>query len=393
MTLKKYFGTVKQNRSIRIFAGAILIRILVYLVSVCVMAVFGDYGEGITFSDFLEAWKRWDSAHYLNIAQNGYGGAIEDGKHLFLVFFPLYPWLIRALHMLVGDYRLAGILISTVCFGIGNVFLDKLMRLEFGQEEAGRAAAALAVFPFSFFFGSIMTESLYFAILSAFFWFLRRHRWTGVAAVGFLACLTKVQGVLLAFCVVVELFYDRHGFLLLAKGKWRSFVREILWPGLRCVPMVGGLLVYLYVNYAVEGDPLRFLYYQRTHWNNSLTPIWNTFSYVRAYAADSWFTSAGMSLWVPELVLFFLYLAVIVYGFRKRLRPVYLVYLTLYFLLTYSSTWLISAGRYTLSALPLFMLGGKFFADHRKAGEILLPVSLMLMMVYMIGCYQWKQIM
>ena len=95
MILKKYFGAVKQNRSIRIFAGAILIRILVYLVSVCVMAVFGDYGEGITFSDFLEAWKRWDSAHYLNIAQNGYGGAIEDGKHLFLVFFPLYPWLIR----------------------------------------------------------------------------------------------------------------------------------------------------------------------------------------------------------------------------------------------------------------------------------------------------------
>ena len=219
MALKTFFGGTGRNRSIRVFAGAILVRLLVYLVSVCVMAIFGDYGEGISFCDFLEAWKRWDSAHYLNIAENGYAGAIEDGKHLFLVFFPLYPWLIRALHMLVGDYRLAGILISTVCFGIGNVFLDKLMRLEFGQEEAGRAAALLAVFPFSFFFGSILTESLYFAILSAFFWFLRKHRWSGVAAVGFLACLTKVQGVLLTLCVVAELFYDQHGFALLAGGK------------------------------------------------------------------------------------------------------------------------------------------------------------------------------
>ena len=70
-----------------------------------------------------------------------------------------------------------------------------------------------------------------------------------------------------------------------------------------------------------------------------------------------------------------------------------MVYLIAFFLLTYSSTWLISAGRYTLSALPLFMLGGKYLTDHKRAGEILLAVSLMLMMVYMIGCYQWKQIM
>lgn len=38
------------------------------------------------FSDFLEVWKRWDSQHYLNIAENGYAGAIENGEHIFWCF-------------------------------------------------------------------------------------------------------------------------------------------------------------------------------------------------------------------------------------------------------------------------------------------------------------------
>ena len=44
-----------------------------------------------------------------------------------------------------------------------------------------------------------------------------------------------------------------------------------------------------------------------------------------------------------------------------------MAYLIAFFTLTYSSTWLLSAGRYTLNALPLFMLLGAFAAKHKKA--------------------------
>lgn len=71
----------------------------------------------------------------------------------------------------------------------------------------------------------------------------------------------------------------------------------------------------------------------------------------------------------------------------------YQVYLISFFVLTYSSTWLISGARYTVNALPLFMLGGEILENHRKVKQAVLAVSFALMIIYLIGWYEWKQIM
>lgn len=213
--LRRIRGILSKNRSFMSFAKAVLFITGVHMLSLCVMAMFGEF-ENIRLQDFLDAWTRWDGSHYLNIAENGYQGAVEDGQHLFLVFYPLYPWLIRIVSLfLMKNYQLAGILVSLVCFGIGNVYLDKLMCLEYGEKAADETAVLLKVYPFAFFFASIMTESLFFAILTAFFYYLRKHEWWDVALVGFLACLTKVQGMLFAFCVIVELVDSCHGIALI----------------------------------------------------------------------------------------------------------------------------------------------------------------------------------
>lgn len=393
LDIKKMFLQILQNKSVHIFVLSVLFRIGIYLMSICIMGIFGDYQEGIRLSEFLEAWKRWDSTHYLNIAENGYMGAIENGQHLFLVFYPLYPWLIRALHFVVGDYRLAGILISVVCYGIGNVYLYKLMCKEYGCEAAEKSVSYLAIYPFSFFFGAILTESLYFALLTMFFYRLRKHNWWDVTFLGFLLCMTKAQGLLITLSVVVELFYGYHGIALLKARKFKLFWKKVLCPGLKCVPMIGGFLIYLLINYLVEGDPLRFMFYQKDHWGNSLCPIWHTFSYLKYYGTQEWSTSFGMSQWVPEYFLIFVYLAAFIYGIRKKLRPMYMIYLVSFFILTYSSSWLISAARYSLSALPVFMLAGKFLEEHKKLEKPILILAYGLMMIYLVGFYQWKSIM
>lgn len=210
---------------------------------------------------------------------------------------------------------------------------------------------------------------------------------------GFLACATKIQGMLLTIAVIAELIYSQHGFLLLNEKKWKDFWQKIILQGLKCVPMVGGVLVYLFINYRVEGDAFRFMYYQENHWNHTLGPIWNTLSYMWEYLKGSWYTSSGMSLWVPQFSLFFVNIVVIIYGYIKKMRPTYLAYLIAFFLLTYSSTWVISGGRYTLSALPMFILGGQFVKEHPKAKLPLFMVSFGFMIIYMTGYYQWKQIM
>lgn len=385
--------TNRYSCEIRIFGKAICFRMVIYIFSVCIMAIMGDYTGGITFSDFLEAWKRWDSAHYINIAENGYAGAIENGEHIFLVFYPLYPWLMKTLSIIIDDFRLCGIMISVVCYGVGSIFFYKITEKEFDSKTAENALIMISIFPFAFFFGSIATESLFFAVASAFFYYLRKHDWNMTAFWGFLACLTKVQGVLLAFAVLVELFYFKRGIRLIREKKWKSFLKRVIYPGCVVATMLFGLVVYLLINYAVEGDLFRFMYYQKNHWGNGLCPIWETIKYITQNAVSGWSSSVGMSLWVPELLLFAGYLIAIVYGSIRKLRPMYLAYLVVFFLLTYSSTWLISAGRYTLSALPVFMLAGDWLSKHEKRKIPVMILSAMLMVIYMTGYYSWKQIM
>lgn len=386
-----------MNRSIskegKIFLTALAFRGVVYLFSVCVMAIMGDYPQGIHFSDFLEAWKRWDSAHYINIAENGYAGAVENGEHLFLVFYPLYPWMMRTLALFFRDFRLCGILISMVCYGVGSVFFYRITEEEFGSYAAKNAVILIGIFPFAFFFGSIVTESLFFAFSATFLYYLRKHNWLKVAFCGFFACMTRVQGLLLCFAVLVEIFHAYNGIGLLKDRNWKDFVQKIIRPGCICATMLLGFAIYLLVNQSVEGDPFRFRYYLKDHWNQSLGPVWDTFRYVKDYAVDGWDTSVGMCLWVPELLLFFGYLAMIGLGIYRKFRPMYLAYLVVYFLLTYSATWLLSAGRYTLNALPVFMLSGDLLSHHEKWKTPVIVLSAMLMALYMIAYYSWKQVM
>lgn len=383
----------KRRTEIGIIAAAVGARLAVYLFSVCILIMFGHYTEPLTFSEFLSAWTRWDSPHYIDVARYGYNGAIEDGKHLFLVFYPLLPWLLRLLHVAIGDYRLCGVLLSVVCYAAGSLYFYKLTEREFGKKAAENATLMLGVFPFSFFFGAVLTESLFLAISAAFLYYLREHKWPWVALLGFFACLTKVQGVLLALAVAAEILYAEHFLTKLKERDWKAILKKIILPGLLCATMLLGLGVYLYINWRVEGDPFRFLYYQRTHWYNGFLPVWETISYVAKNAFAERYTSVGLSIWIPEFVLFFVWIGWIVCGICRKLRPMYLLYLTALFLVTFSSSWLISGGRYTLCALPGFMLTGEWISRHERWKVPAVAVSEMLMTLYLTGYMTRQQVM
>lgn len=389
--MNKFIST--RRTEIRILAEAVGVRLAVYLFSVCVLVMFGQYTQPLKFSDFLGAWTRWDSPHYIDVARYGYSGAIEDGKHLFLVFYPLLPWLLKLLHIVISDYRLCGVLLSVVCYAVGSLYFYKLTEKEFGEKAAENATVMLAVFPFSFFFGAVLTESLFLAISAAFLYYLRAHKWWLVSFLGFLACMTKVQGVLLAVAVAAEILYAEHFLAKLKAGDWKEVFKKIILPGLLCTTMLLGLGVYLYINWRVEGDPFRFMYYQRTHWYNSFLPVWATISYVARNAFAQGYTSVGLSIWIPELVLFFVWIVWLVCGIWRKLRPMHLFYLAALFLVTFSSSWLISGGRYTLCALPGFMLTGEWLGRHERWKIPAVAVSAMLMALYLAGYMTGKQVM
>lgn len=238
-----------------------------------------------------------------------------------------------------------------------------------------------------------MTEGLFLAISAAFLYYLWKHKWWLVAILGFLACLTKVQGVLLAIAVAAEILCTEHFFARLKAKDLKGILQKILLPGLLCATMLLGLGVYLYINWRVEGDPFRFLYYQRTHWFQGFMPMPEAISYVVKNAFTQGFTSSEMSIWIPEFVLFLIWIVWLIRGVCLKMRPTYLLYLAALFFVTFSASWLLSGGRYTLCALPGFMLMGEWLSRHERWKIPVVTVSAMLLALYLAGYMTGKQVM
>lgn len=382
-----------KSKEFQIFMSAIGFRIAMYIIYWGIMAMSGNYDEGITLQDYFEAWKRWDATPYLDIAIKDYNNCIENGQHLYLVFLPLYPWAIKIFQIVFRSYYAAGLAVSTFSFGIGSVYFYRMATEEFSYDVAKYAMIGLAIFPFGFFHGAIMTESLFFALLAAFMYYLRKHSWMEVTVIGVFACLTKLQGAFLCFAILVELMHSSRIFELIKSKDYKRIWKDFLLPGLRCVPMLFGVFVYLLINYLVEGNPFAFLEYQQSNWHHTLGPVWHTVKYMYEYSVGDTDISTKLVMWWPQLFLFFVVFASIIYAIIKKMRPSFITIMVVLYLVTYSSTWLISGGRYVMSILPLFIVEGQLLSKHPVLRKCVFAFSFGLMIVYMTAYYNWQQIM
>src|ERR1700730_9815020 len=74
--------------------------------------------------DWLEIWKRWDALRYLGIAEHGY--TTTGDEKFSLVFYPLYPWLVRAGALLLVNYHVTALLISAIASVAAGLLLQRL---------------------------------------------------------------------------------------------------------------------------------------------------------------------------------------------------------------------------------------------------------------------------
>lgn len=381
---KEYVGERFESKEILpVFGKAFLIRMAFYAFGVFICTQFIAYYEsleGFTFQDFLESWNRWDAQHYINLAKYGYQDYVENGKHLFLVFFPLYPWLLRVVHLVLGNWEVSCLVLSSFCFCVGSVYFYAVVKEEYGGEIARRAYYLLCFYPFSFFFGGMMTESLFFCLVAAGFFYIRRHNWFVAGVIGLFCSLCRVQGVLLLGVGMVEFFITYRPVEMIRQKRFKMFVQMFFTKGIWLFLTLIGNLIYLGINQAVEGDPFRFQYYQREHWFHSTTYVSNCLgeiiSYVKMGDPDM-----RLAIWLPELVLFVLAMGCILYALRRHpLR--YSAFLIVYTIVNYSITFLISGARYMLLALPMFIILAECTKKHKWLYSLFLMVSLCLLGVY-----------
>ncbi len=143
---------------------------------------------------------RWDSGWYIGIADGGYGlPPRRVGEQTNHAFFPLYPFLTRLVTRGLGvETSLAGNLISAACLLGTLVLFGGWVGRRFGPDRVLPAALAFLLFPTSFFFSTVYTESLLLLLSLLAIISLEKGRFAAGLLAGYLAGLTRISGVVLA---------------------------------------------------------------------------------------------------------------------------------------------------------------------------------------------------
>ena len=90
--------------------------------------------------NWLEIWNRWDSLHYLKLAEFGYSST--DPMKAWL--YPLFPWTVRVFAWVTRDYLVAAFVVSGLACAAAAVLLRRLVALDHGPEVALRSGLVLS---------------------------------------------------------------------------------------------------------------------------------------------------------------------------------------------------------------------------------------------------------
>lgn len=315
----------------------------------------------------LAVWGRWDAVHYIDIATQGYQGTD-------MAFFPLYPLLIRIVGSLAGNHLVAGLLISNASFFFGLLYLYKLLEHEYDRAVARRAIFYVSIFPTSVYFTAVYTESLFFMLTVASFYYMRERRWWLAATLGFFAALTRVEGVLLLVPFLIEWW-----------AQDRTMRPKAIYDLAAGALIPLGLALYMGYLWVLRADPLYFSHVQ-SHWNRHLAPPWvsliNAFGKVAHGAGPQ--LVANQSL---EIAFTLLMIGVLIAGWHA-LRPSYIAYMALSILVPMSTSNLMSMPRFALVLFPMFAILARW-GERPWVNNVILAFSLPLLGLFTVLFADW----
>jgi Gpi18-like mannosyltransferase len=324
----------------RLVALMLAIKALVLLFGAQAYVVSSNKGLTSAY-DWLAIWNRWDAPHYLDIARMGY--VSEGVEARWIVFYPLYPWLVRVFAFLFQDELASAFFVSTLASLAAGLLLKRLADLDEEESVARASVFFMFIFPTSYFLHIGYTESLFIVLAVGAFLAARLRRWWVAGLLGALACMTRVNGLVLIPALAFEASeeYRREG---------RRLRREWLWLLLPAA----GFGVYLLINLKTHGDALAFMRAQDEYWYKSLTWPWVGITEAWNSTWSRAPSEAQMVGW-QEFFFVMLGLALTVWSWL-RLRTSYAVWMTLNWLLWTSTRFVLSVPRYTLVMFPAFIL-------------------------------------
>lgn len=242
------------------FGFALGVRVLVMVAALfCIMI---GLNEQVSLWDCLAKLRLWDANHYINLIDKGYSAYQENGEHLFLVFYPCYVWFVRIVKLIIPNTELAGALVSALCFSWGCCWVHKLAFESYDKSVADDAVLFLSVFPFSFFFGTVMTEGLFLLTTAAALYYAHKHKWLAFGIWGAFAALTRMIGILVVLPGVIEFFKSVKPLVVPIKASMKRLAQKAMYIPLLFLPCLG-MLGYWLLNYLVDGNPFAYVIHQQ----------------------------------------------------------------------------------------------------------------------------------
>lgn len=344
---------VNDHPWITIFIAVVVTRFLVYLIGYYACLTANGYTGGL-FETLRSTWQHsTDSNSYIGIADYWYTNDVTLDRHQHIVFFPMYPVLIKLVSFIVRDTFASAIIVSNLCAAFSGIFMFELAKLDMGEKDAFRTVKYLFLLPGACFFGTHMSESLFLMLCLLSMLMLRKKKYLFACIVGAFASFTRSPGVLLLVPIFIEYIADQCK--LHREGDRKAFWKHFWLRGLSMLIVPLGLLGYLAVNYFVWGDPMYFMEIQKNNWSQSFGWIFNTASYLVSYM-KSYIASGDMrlvfGLSLPQIICIFASLGIMLAAVKK-MRPSYTVYFLVYFFIVIGVQWLLSAPRYLSVAFPL----------------------------------------
>jgi len=149
--------------------------------------------DGPTEFPLVGVWQRWDACWYGKIASFGYEPAEMSAN-----FWPMFPILVGFVGRLVGgSVALGGLIVSSIAYVAAMVGLVRLVGRDFDGVVGRRTILLLSIFPSAFFLFAPFTEATFLALAVWSIAMARERRWLLAGVFGFLAGLTRIQGVFL----------------------------------------------------------------------------------------------------------------------------------------------------------------------------------------------------
>ena len=255
---------------------------------------------------FLHELCRWDCSWYVKIADRGYDpfpvpDRVNAGNW---AFFPLYPLIVGLIAKLSPLETIVEASIVSMGFSCIAILLSWPL-FDGNLRGYGLFAAYLLAGPFSFYFTSFFTETLFVLLTIWVFGALRRSSYLEAGLATALLSATRIVGVFATLALALKAALDYRQ----ERGTWRGlFAQAMMRPKLLLAVFIAptGLFAYMAYLYWLIGDGLAFSHVQRAWGREIGNPLYFFWRALTNFPQSGFWPTASQQIAAAILVGFVL---------------------------------------------------------------------------------------